>query len=200
MKKSTIFIVLALLCLKFNVQSQTKDSTALFQDTRRTSQLELGAVLPEKFWSDDHMFLQNGKQFTKNLSEQKNKIIILDFWATWCSSCLKKLPLLDSIQKAYPEDIYILPIVSVHAMDRLPNVREVFQGKRKPFVSFTIPTLIEESKLWDLFPHHQIPHVIWIQNNRVLSMTGSDFINRQVIEKLIFDERAYKLKQAQKSK
>lgn len=34
------------------------------------------------------------------LSDFKGKVVVLDFWATWCQSCMKALPHLRSVQKA----------------------------------------------------------------------------------------------------
>ncbi len=35
------------------------------------------------------------------LIKQKGKIILLDFWASWCVPCREELPLLDNLQKVY---------------------------------------------------------------------------------------------------
>lgn len=193
MKKITIFIVLALLCLKFSSKAQ-------FIDTRTIPQLELGAKVPEAFWTNSHLFYQAGNKTKGDLSKFKNRIIILDFWASWCGSCLKKLPILDSLQKVYPDDILVLPVVSTHAHDKFSKIEQIFSGQRKPFSSLSIPTVLEDSKLWELFPHHQLSHVVWIQDGRVLAMTGGDFISASVIDKLVKEDRAIKLKQAGKSR
>jgi thiol-disulfide isomerase/thioredoxin len=36
---------------------------------------------------------------TITLSELKGNVVVLDFWATWCPSCQKSLPLLDKISQ-----------------------------------------------------------------------------------------------------
>ncbi len=41
----------------------------------------------------------HGKKIT--LSKQKGKIILLDFWASWCAPCREELPLLDNLQNTY---------------------------------------------------------------------------------------------------
>ena len=33
-----------------------------------------------------------------NLKAYKNKLIILNFWATWCAPCLEEMPSLDLLQ------------------------------------------------------------------------------------------------------
>lgn len=44
------------------------------------------------------------------LSDYKGKIIILDFWATWCPPCRKGIPDLISIQNEYKNDVVIIGV------------------------------------------------------------------------------------------
>lgn len=193
MKKSTFFIVMALLCLKFNAFSQSKGPFST--ESRLSPQLEIGAKLPNDFWTNENLFYAKGKEFKQDLFQYKNKIVILDFWATWCGSCVKKLPLLDSLQKAYPDELAIIPISSTTSADKMENIEQVFLGKRKPFQPLAIPTIINDKKLWALFPHHALSHVVWIQDGRVLSVTGGDFLYAPIIEKLIMEQRALSVKE-----
>lgn len=50
----------------------------------------------------------NGK--TVKLSDHKNKIVILDFWATWCPPCRKGIPDLIKLQKKYKDQLVIIGI------------------------------------------------------------------------------------------
>ncbi|MFN9077699.1 MAG: TlpA family protein disulfide reductase, partial [bacterium] len=40
----------------------------------------------------------------KDLSELKGKVVVLDFWATWCGPCIASFPKLVELRKSYPED------------------------------------------------------------------------------------------------
>lgn len=59
-----------------------------------------------------------------SLSDYKGKIVILDFWATWCPPCRKAIPDLVDLKEKYKNDIEIIGI----ALDDASTKQEV-----KPF-------------------------------------------------------------------
>ncbi|MFO7897089.1 MAG: DUF6029 family protein [Candidatus Cloacimonadales bacterium] len=50
----------------------------------------------------------NGNQVS--LSQYEDKLILLDFWATWCVPCLKALPHLSDFQEKYADDLQVLTV------------------------------------------------------------------------------------------
>ncbi|GGI89848.1 TlpA family protein disulfide reductase [Shewanella gelidii] len=53
--------------------------------------LEIGSEAPDYLGKDAN----GGKVY---VSELEGKVIVVSFWASWCSPCLKELPILDNIQ------------------------------------------------------------------------------------------------------
>src|SRR6185312_2314317 len=45
--------------------------------------------------------LQDSSGQTMELAEYRGKIVLLDFWATWCTGCKKEIPWFSEFQKAY---------------------------------------------------------------------------------------------------
>ena len=44
------------------------------------------------------------------LEEQRGKIVLLDFWATWCGPCRRSMPALEQLRREYSEDVVLLAI------------------------------------------------------------------------------------------
>lgn len=46
-----------------------------------------------------------------NLSDYKGKVVLLNFWATWCNPCVHEMPTIAALAKAMADkDIVILPV------------------------------------------------------------------------------------------
>ena len=54
----------------------------------------------------------NGKNI--KISDSKNKILVLNFWATWCPPCIKEIPDLKKLQSDFQQDVEIF-FISVDA-------------------------------------------------------------------------------------
>lgn len=46
------------------------------------------------------------------LSDFKGKVVLLNFWATWCKPCIKEMPSVNALQKRLPQDEFIVVAVA----------------------------------------------------------------------------------------
>jgi len=54
------------------------------------------------------LILKNLNQNNNLIEKYKNKIIVVDFWATWCKPCLESFPSMNNIIKKYKNDTSIV--------------------------------------------------------------------------------------------
>ncbi len=174
MQKIILTIVLAALCLNFWSSAQEKPATV--------APLKVGDKLPEAFWQQEHQIYQNGKTTTQTLAQYKGKLIILDFWAIWCSTCIKKMPLLDSMQLEHSKQFAVM-LVTRDSVQKLPAV---MQKNGSSIEALKLNTVYNDTYLNYLFPHRYIPHYIWINpKGSIFAITGFDFLTKNNVEQLI---------------
>jgi thiol-disulfide isomerase/thioredoxin len=47
---------------------------------------------------------------TADLASLRGKVVLLNFWATWCAPCLQEIPELNRLAKRYPNDLVVLSL------------------------------------------------------------------------------------------
>jgi thiol-disulfide isomerase/thioredoxin len=152
MKKTILIGVLAMLCLNFCVQGQNKTNV---------NALKIGDQLPDITINNLINYEStNGMRATSaNLADFKGKLLILDFWATWCSPCIAMIPKMDSLQKLFEKKIQFLG-VAYQSDKEVSTFLNRYQAIKK--TKFDVPDVVQDSVLSKLFPHTYLPHYVWI--------------------------------------
>ncbi|MBF8457237.1 redoxin domain-containing protein [Kaistella sp. G5-32] len=154
--------------------------TLLFlQGIAQQKPLKIGDKIPEKVWSMPLQVL-NAPQKIFELAKDRDKLILLDFWNTWCSSCLRNFPKMEELQKHFGSQIKILA-VSNENRTVLEKFFSSTNGKR---YSKTI-SLAEDKIFHTLFPHRGVPYIIWIKNGKLLNTTDAEQVTEKAITEII---------------
>jgi len=120
MSKITILSSLITLSLVFTAcssdkKASTEDANSIIDAPIKT------AVAPNKFEltsiTDKKYTIKKDKDGFY-LKDNKNKIILLDIFATWCPPCRAEASHLTSLQKKYPND---LVVIGITIEDGIPN-------------------------------------------------------------------------------
>ena len=62
-----------------------------------------------------------------NLASFKGKVILINFWATWCGPCRVEIPHLIELQQRYRDDLVILGIDVLDEFDRVPKFAQAMK-------------------------------------------------------------------------
>jgi len=89
---------------------------------------------------------------TVALSEFKGKVIILDFWATWCVPCKAEIPGFIDLQKKYAARG--LQIIGLSVDDSLPTAKKYADAMKMNY-----PVLLAEGKEDILMAYDPIPSI-----------------------------------------
>jgi thiol-disulfide isomerase/thioredoxin len=62
------------------------------------------------------------------IGDFKGKVVLLNFWATWCVPCVKEMPSLDKLQGAMGKDKFVVVPLSLDGPSR-PKVAPFYKDK-----------------------------------------------------------------------
>lgn len=169
MKKITVFI-LSLLILQMAVLAQLPQTP---------KGLKVGDSVPDVLIAE----IINFKAGKAKISEFKNSLLILDFWDTYCTSCIEALPRMDSLQKQFGDKIRILPV----SWQDKKLVAKFFKTN-KYVKNLSLPSVVGDQLLKSYFKHLTISHETWIYKGKVVAITGSSYVTARNIQDVLDGE------------
>lgn len=86
----------------------------------------------EHLLEPDTIHPATAEQFKAVLEHHRGKVVVVNFWATWCIPCLQELPELDLLQERYADRGLVVLAVSMDDPEKLEDRVRPFFAKRAP--------------------------------------------------------------------
>jgi thiol-disulfide isomerase/thioredoxin len=124
--------------------------------------------------------ISNAPVFEIQSSSFSGKLVILDFWATWCAACVTDFPKMESLQQRFGDS---LQIVLVNAKSKLSGEtpakieKTLIRFRERTGSPLTLPVAYDNPFVDSLFPYSTIPHEVWIYKGRVMAITSALEVN-----------------------
>jgi len=117
-----------------------------------------------------------GKKWT--LKEQRGKVVVVNFWATWCPPCRKEMPDLETLYKQFKDQGLVILAIS-----------DEDAGKVAPFIAeqkVTYPILLDPGrKVNELFQIEGIPKTfVYDRSGKLVAQSIDMRTRRQFLEML----------------
>jgi thiol-disulfide isomerase/thioredoxin len=108
----------------------------------------------------------------------KNKVVILEFWETWCGPCIQGMPHLKDLKDKFPNDLLVICISS----DDVKKTSSYISEHSYPF-DYVFDA---KKQLSIVFPHSGIPHTILIdKTGKIQAETLPGYLSESDIDQLI---------------
>ena len=191
MKKNILgfgILTVLVLLLVMNILKTEKASEIVLPSTTHTAN-EIEAAETEvssesKYAQDFTLTTLQGEQVS--LSDYKGKIVILNFWTSWCGPCKEEMPHMQSFSEKHP-DIQMLA-VNLTSMDLgLDAVKQFVEEYR-----LTFPILLDEADAVG-----KAYNILTIPTSYIIDREGRVFkevigpMDETMMEELISDLKSY---------
>lgn len=120
----------------------------------------------------------DGTEYT--LSALRGKVVLIDFWATWCPPCREELPMIEQLHKEYKDKGLV--VLGINDEDKATVSQFVKENK------LTFPTLMDEGmNVARAYKVVAIPRVILInkEGKIVKDITGYSKENEKILREAI---------------
>lgn len=171
-----VYITLLIVTLFITIKAQTNPSI----NKCELQPINIGDKIPDQVWNRDFAIINHTrrKEFLK-LSEYGNKLIILDFWATYCKPCIKSLDYLDSIQHEFKDDLVVIPVLVYDKIDNAP----AFMKKK----GYKWPCIVGDTTIdKNMIDRYKVGYgTLWIKEGKLLAIPSKKSLTTDNIRSII---------------
>lgn len=109
----------------------------------------------------------------------KGKVVLLDFWATWCAPCVKTMPELQKLHEKYEARGFTVVGVSIDEAGT-KTVRP-FLAKRK----LTYPILLDPGNVWSAYGVRAVPALFLVDRSGRIVRQWTGKADKKEIERAV---------------
>lgn len=153
---------------------------ALFTNAQSDKKIDFSKALrvTDAFVPPNAVQQMRGDGKSINLQKLENKVVILDFFDTFCGTCIHMMPKLQKIQDRLKDKVQI---ITVAWQDRTTLEKFFKNNEYLKENKVNLPVIYSDLYLKTRFPHQSVPHVVFLFKGKVQAITGSDFITDENI-------------------
>lgn len=155
------------------VLAQSPKLEAVASSGTQIKELRVGDRVPSNFWNHKHLFLFQGDTIRRDFTEHKGKMLVLGFWATWCSVCLKNQPEIENYVQRHSQVLAVVKVNPIRSKDNFKTIEKALNGPVGKFsgIGFKdMVSVIKDDYLEQLFPNRGFPYYIWINKYGVVQL------------------------------
>src|ERR1700754_2282005 len=119
-----------------------------------------------------------------SLGQLKGKIVLIEFWATWCSPCIDVIPHLSQLQAKYSNKLQVITVTD----EKTSRIRQFLNSKPS-----NLWVAVDTARLAaTIFPHTTIPHTVVIsEEGKLIATTAPELVSELVIDSILHKKEVH---------
>jgi thiol-disulfide isomerase/thioredoxin len=111
------------------------------------------------------------------LESFRGKVILLNFWATWCPPCVYEIPGLVELQTKYRDDLVVLGV----SIDDTPEALKPYASKMQ--MNYPVLVGLERQDVQDAYgPMFGIPVSVFVDRDGTIARRHSGIVSKEQME------------------
>lgn len=132
-----------------------------------------GVPVPEFSFTDT-------KNVSHNIKDYEGKVVVLNFWATWCAPCVKEMPLFMDMAEEYPDKVVFIGLSSDFKVETMQDFIAKLAAKNpqaleQDNVLFSLD--VDGATTRNVFQTYRLPETIIIDSEGIMreKLVGADW-------------------------
>jgi thiol-disulfide isomerase/thioredoxin len=90
-----------------------------------------------------------------SLSSQRGKVVLIDFWATWCGPCMRSMPAIEAVYRKLRDRGFTVLSINTDGSDETA-------AARRAVARTSFPLLVDDGVVQDMYKVRTIPHLVLV--------------------------------------
>lgn len=172
MKQSKLIIILTLIAA-FLIGSCGSDKSQTKTDEKTTTKTESSLIELSPPVPAADFTLENSEGLLVSLYENKGKVLVISFWATWCHACKMEMDFLVKLKTKYAEKPFDVLSINVESSDMKNMALSIIRAKKTNF-----PVLFDtDSSVGNQYnPGLQLPYSVIVDKQGMIRFILQGFV------------------------
>jgi thiol-disulfide isomerase/thioredoxin len=172
-----LLLLVILLLVSFGKKDEADSQAASVESPDTQSSY---SVTPSRVnYAAPELSLENVNGETESLADYRDKVVLVNNWATWCPPCKAEIPTLEEYYKAHSAEGFV--IIGVEAGEPQPEVSSFVKG-----AGITYPIWIDLTNAsLRAFGTGGLPNSFVIDREGTVRLAWVGEINREMLEKYV---------------
>lgn len=97
------------------------------------------------------------------LEKLRGKVVLVDFWATWCDPCIASMPALERVYNRFHTEGFELVSVNTEGFDEAPKIKAVATR-----LGISFPVVVDDGDVAGKYHVTTFPHLVLIDRQGVV--------------------------------